>query len=96
MHQLHMSQHNMPMLQAVTHMHHPQQGGMGLMQPHSASLDFLVHQGPVDPAQHMQQPMQHHTDLSAEVPRRRNRKRDELDPTKCVSEITCSDDLRCR
>ena len=71
----------MPMLQAMTHLHHPQQAGMGILQPHSAGLDFITHQGPMDPHQHLQQAMQH-SELTAEVPKRRNRKRDELDPTK--------------
>lgn len=74
----------MPMLQAVTQMHHPHQTGMGIMQPHSTGMEYMNHQGPVDPQLHLQQNMQQamQPDLSAEVPRKRSRKRDEIDPNK--------------
>ena len=56
-HTLHMGQHqhphNMPLLQAVTQMHHQPQSSLGGMQ-HASGLDFMTQHGPIDPHQHLQ------------------------------------------
>ncbi|DBA70695.1 TPA: hypothetical protein ACH3X2_012071 [Trebouxia sp. C0005] len=81
-HPLHMGQHqhphNMPLLQAVTQMHHQPQSGLGGMQ-HASGLDFMTQHGPGDPHQHLQSLQQ--AELSDHLPRRRNRKH-ELDANK--------------
>lgn len=69
----------MPLLQAVTQMHHQPQSSLGVMQ-HSSGLEFMTQHGPVDPHSHLQSLQQ--AELSDHLPRRRIRKRDELEATK--------------
>ena len=72
----HQHTHNMPLLQAVTQMNQSQSGLEAM--PHASSLDFVSSQhGPVDPQQHLQ-----HPEMSDQVPRRRSRKREEIDASK--------------
>lgn len=87
----HQHSHNMPLLQAVTQMNQSR-GGM----PHASSLDFVSHDGPVDPQQHLQ-PLQH-LEMSDQAPRRRSRKRDEIDASKQVKSAgkICARDARMR
>ena len=69
----------MPLLQAVTQMNQSQ-SGLGTM-THASSLDFVSGQhGPVDPQQHLQ--ALQHPEMPDQVPRRRSRKREEMDANK--------------
>lgn len=83
-HPMHMGQHqhphNMQLLQAVTQMRHQPHTGLNALPQHPSGLDYMGQHGPVDPHQHLQALQQ--GDLSDQIPRRKNRKRDELDAGK--------------
>lgn len=75
----HQHPHNMPLLQAVTQMHQSQ-SGLGMLQSHGSGLDFVSQHGPVDPPQHLQ--TLQHPEMPDHLPRRRARKREDIEPAK--------------